>query len=143
MDSADCFASKHSYLEIEIIYSWKKLKNTKSNKKMKNTVCSRKNTHSIKILVFSDLRLLRYRCFKFQPRGRTSNNLAVVTFLFFMSESCNIHVGKLWTNAIFHVLYTFMVGWCLGVLSSYIRFWPQKRPSMYPLISPIFFWRFI
>ena len=31
--------------------------------------------------MFSDLRFLRYRCFKFRPRGRTSNSLAVVTFL--------------------------------------------------------------
>ena len=44
-------------------------------------------THSTKILVFSDLRFLRYRCFKFQPRGRTSKNLKILTFLFLKSQS--------------------------------------------------------
>ena len=37
--------------------------------------------------MFSDLRFLRYRCFKFQPRGRTSKNLKILTFLFLKSQS--------------------------------------------------------
>ena len=61
---------------------------------------------------------------------QTSNNVKVITFLCLKTQG-----GKLWKNAVVHVLYTFIVGRCLGVLGSDLIFWTRKLPNMYP---PIF-----
>ena len=94
-------------------------------------------THSTKILVFSDLRLLRYRCFKFQPRGQTSINLAVVTFLFLKSQSRVTYRWKAMDKCN-QVLCPFMVGRCLGL---YLVKIGGDIPSHYNIIGQ-HFWNF-
>ena len=67
------------------------------------------------IWVSSDLRLLRYRCFKFQPRGWKSH-----------------WRWKAVKNSVIRILCILMIGGHLMMLVSNSIFYPQKSPCILP-----------